>query len=301
MDVSTGKIRSVGAMAGFRWLWDAINIGRRGALAVFGGAGLLLLVGMVAMIALAIVGIGGIAAFGASTAATLALWFVFMVPLLLLFAFGLVGYMRLIDAVESGRTARATDALRGFADVGAGLDAFLVLLAVVVVQQALMIGIIAAWAPEVGGWYLSSLHGAATGAQHPVPPGFWKVYLVNMVFGTVGNGLQAVAVGQVALRGRGIAAALREGALGVLRNLPALFMLVLSGIALVTVLAVLVVAAVMLLMAVGKLFALWLAAIVGAILYLALLVATIAVGGAAMYYMWRDIAGPGEAPAAVAA
>jgi hypothetical protein len=39
----------------------------------------------------------------------------------------------------------------------------------------------------------------------------------------------------------------------------------------------------------------------GAVLYLALLVATIAVGGAAMYYMWRDIAGPGEAPAAVAA
>jgi hypothetical protein len=293
-------MRTVGPAAGFRWLWDAINIGRRGARAIFGGAALLLLVGMGIMIGFMVLGVGGISTFGASTAVSAVLGVVFILPVLLCMALGLVGYMRLIDAVESGRAAGATDALRGFADFDAGLRAFLVVLAVMVVQQVVMIGLIAWLAPEVGRWYLALMHGAANTSPSAMPAGLWKVYAINLGFGTVGNGIQAIAVSQVALRGRAAAGALRDGIAGALRNLPALFVLVVSGIALALVLLAAIIAIVFMLMMVGKLVALWLATILGFLLYMALLVAMVAVGGAAMYYMWRDIAGPGPGAAAPA-
>ena len=295
-------IRTVGPAAGFRWLRDAINIGRRGAFAVFGGAAILLLVGVLAGIAFGIVTGGAVAAFRTSTTVSFLLGLSFVIPMLLWMALGFVGYLRLIDAVESGRAAKATDALRGFGDFDAGFRAFLVLLVVMVVQQAVMIGLVASFAPELGRWYIAVFQGAATNTPPAaVPPGIWKIYAFSLTFGTLGNAVQSIAMAQVALRGRGMAGALRDGVVGALRNLPALFVLVACGIALALVLVAIIIAVVMLLMMVGKLVALWLAAILAVVLYMAFLVAMIAVGGAAMYYMWRDVAGPGGMASAVEA
>ena len=102
-------IRTVGPAAGFRWLRDAINIGRRGAFAVFGGAAILLLVGVLAGIAFGIVTGGAVAAFRTSTTVSFLLGLSFVIPMLLWMALGFVGYLRLIDAVESGRAAKAAD------------------------------------------------------------------------------------------------------------------------------------------------------------------------------------------------
>lgn len=298
------EIRTVGPAAGFRWLWDAINIGRRGAGAIFGGAGLVLLACGLAVIAFMLfLGAGMVATFGMSPYASMVVALVLMLPVLLAMALGVVGYMRVIDAVESGRAAGATDALRGFTDFDAGLNAFLVLLVMMLVQQAIVLGLLAAFVPELRDWYLASLRGVANAAPAQAPPGFWKAYLLGLAVGVVGNGIQAIAIPQVALRGRGAAGALRDGIVGALRNLPALCVLVVTGTVLALTLLAVVVAAVFLLMMVGKLVAMWLAVIVGAVLYLALLVAMVAVGAAAMYYMWRDVAGPGpgaEAPTVAA-
>jgi hypothetical protein len=296
-------IRTVGPAAGFRWLWDAINIGRRGAGAIFGGAGLLLLIGALAAILFMVAAALAVTAFRGSAAVSFIVGLGFVLPMLAWMALGFVGYLRLIDTVESGRRASATDALRGFADFGTGKRAFAALFAVMLAQQVLLVGYVAWLAPDVGRWYLDLLQGGfASGHPPPVPHGIWKLYLFNLTVGVLCNGAQAIAIAQVALRGRGTAAALRDGISGALRNLPALLVLMVCGIVLAVALLLLVVVVVMLLMMVGKLVALWLAAILAFVLYMALLVAAIAVGGAAMYYMWRDIAGPsGAMPAAVAA
>lgn len=294
------EVRTVGAAAGFRWVWDAINIGRRGAGAIFGGAGLLLLAAIVAMFALMFAMAGLFAAMHqASPWVTMSLAIAIMLVMVLCMAFAMVGYLRLIDAVESGRNAGATDAFRGFEDFGAGSRAFAVMLAMMLVQQAVMIGLIAWLMPDLGRWYLDVLHGmgGAAGAPPALPASFWKLYPVSLLLNLVSSWVQAVAVGQVALGGRNAAGALRDGIVSLLRNLPALFVLIVVAIAFAVAFVLIALVAVAAVALVAKLVAMWLAVILALILYIAFFVAMIAVGCASMYYMWRDIAGPGAAPA----
>jgi hypothetical protein len=302
MDGSTDKIRTVATAAPFRWIWDAINIGRRGAGAIFGGAGLLLLAAIGAMIAL---GMAMSMLFMAARnwpAMSIVFTVAGMILVVLGMAFAIVGYLRLIDAVESGRGASASDAFRGFQDVRAGIRTFAVLLLLMLIQQALMMGLVAWLMPELGRWYLAVMHDVANAsrAPPPVPTAFWKFYPLTLALGLVGNWVQTVALAQVALGGRGIGGALRDGVVSLLRNLPALLVLIVAGIAFALAILVVVLIAVLAVVLIGKLVATWLAAVLGIALYLAFFVAIIAVGCASMYYMWRDIAGPGAVPAQAA-
>lgn len=302
MDGSTHKLKTVAATAPFRWIWDAINIGRRGAGAIFGGAGLLLLAAIGAMIALVVaMGVLSMAARGGSFM-SMAVSITFMIVLVLGMAFGIVGYLRLIDRVESGRDASATDVFRGFGDFRAGMRTFAVLLLLMVVQQALMIGLVAWLMPDLGRWYLSVMQNVAnaTTPPPPVPAAFWKFYPITMALGLLGNWVQTVAVTQVALGGRGVGGALRDGIVSLLRNLPALLMLIVAGIAFGLAILVVVLVAVLAIVLIGKLVATWLAVVLAIVLYLAFFVALIAVGCASMYYMWRDVAGPAAVPAPAA-
>jgi hypothetical protein len=299
------NVRTVEATAGFRWIWDAINIGRRGAAAIFGGASLLLLAAIVALFAL-MFAMGGLfaAMHQPSPWVTTPLAIGVMLAMLLGMAFGLVGYLRLIDAVESGRGAAATDAFRGFEDFGAGRRAFAVMLAMMLVQQAVMIGLIAWLMPDLGRWYLDVLHGmgGAAGTPPALPASLWKLYPASLLLNLVGSWVQAVAVGQVALGGRNAAGALRDGVVSLVRNLPALLVLVVVAIAFALAFLVIALVAVVVVVLVAKLIAMWLAVILALLLYIAFFIAMVAVGGASMYYMWRDIAGPGGTePPAIAA
>jgi hypothetical protein len=302
MDGSTDKIRTVATAAPFRWIWDSINICRRGAGAIFGGAGLLLLAAIGAMIAL---GMAMSMLFMAARnwpAMSIVFTVAGMILVVLGMAFAIVGYLRLIDAVESGRGASASDAFRGFQDVRAGIRTFAVLLLLMLIQQALMMGLVAWLMPELGRWYLAVMHDVANAsrAPPPVPTAFWKFYPLTLALGLVGNWVQTVALAQVALGGRGIGGALRDGVVSLLRNLPALLVLIVAGIAFALAILVVVLIAVLAVVLIGKLVATWLAAVLGIALYLAFFVAIIAVGCASMYYMWRDIAGPGAVPAQAA-
>lgn len=293
-------IRTVGAAAGFRWVWDAINIGRRGAGAIFGGAGLLLFAGIVAMIAL-MFAMGGL--FAAlrqpSPWVSMPIGVGVMLVLLLGMAIGVVGYLRLIDAVESGRGAGATDAFRGFEDFGAAGRTFAVMVAMMLVQQAVMIGLIAWLMPDLGRWYLDVLHGmgAAAGTPPALPSAFWKIYPVSLLLNLLASWVQSVAIGQVALGGRNATGALRDGVVSLVRNVPALLVLIGVAIAFAVALVLIVLVAVAALALAAKLVAMWLAVVLALVLYVAFFIAMVAVGCASMYYMWRDIAGPGDAPA----
>jgi hypothetical protein len=301
MEEPTYEVRTVDALAGFRWIWDALNIGRRGARAIFGGAGLLLLTAIGAGIATVIVMGGVLAAVRGSQSMMMVVTFGFMAFMVLGMSFALVGYLRLVDAVESGRSARATDAFRGFTDPRAGGGAFVILLAIMVLQQALMIGLVAWLLPDLGRWYLDVLHDAAAAGQPPVlPSAFWKFYPASLLLNMVGSWVQAIAIGQVAIRGRSIAGALRDGVVGLLRNLPALLVLIVAAIVFAVAILLAVLLAAVLVVAIAKLVAMWLAVVLAVLLYLAFLVATIAVGCASMYYMWRDVAGPGATPSPAA-
>ena len=150
--------RALGPGAGIAWLKQAVNLGRNNPKAVFGGA------------ALAAAGrdgagdrperAGGAAAGGAEARARPARWrsmLLVMVPVLLLLAALMVGYLRLIDAVESGRDARASDVFAAFRDTGTSLRAigFVVLLAIV--QNVLIVALVGLLAKGVGSWYLQNM------------------------------------------------------------------------------------------------------------------------------------------------
>lgn len=299
------EIRTVGAAAGFRWIWGAINIGRRGPGAIFGGAGLLLLVVIVVMTGL-LLAMGGLLALSHVPMQPIPriLGIGFMLVLLMGIAFGLVGYLRLIDAVESGREARAADAFRGFADFSAGSRTFAIMLVIMVVQQAVTIGLIVWFLPDLGRWYLDVLHGmdVAAGAPPALPSAFWKFYPASVLLNLAGSWVQSVAICQVSLGGRGIAGALGDGIVSLLRNLSALLVLFVVVIALALGILVIVLFAVLAVVLIAKLVAMWLAVVLALILYFAFFVAMIAVGCASMYYIWRDTAGPGDStPLAIAA
>jgi hypothetical protein len=143
---------------------------------------------------------------------------------------------------------------------------------------------------------LSSVPGQAT--PDPTPPeGFGLVFATMMVLGLFFYALQAIGLGQIALRGRGVLEAFGDGMAGALRNvLPLLLfgaVMVLAGIAMVLVFSV--AAAVLALL--GDTAGAWVALLLGLPLYLAFLLALLVVVFGVMYFLWRDIAGGGDLPA----
>jgi hypothetical protein len=293
-------IRSMPAGAGLGWLRHAVNLGRSNARAIFGGGALLLLTVVVVALGVSLL-MGAIAsALDPGPAGAMAISLLTVLPLMLVMAMLMVGYLRLIDAVEGGRPARALDVLAGFRDTSSSLRAVGFILIVTVVQNLLIAGVVAVLAPEVGSWYmdtlLSSVPGQAT--PDPTPPeGFGLVFATMMVLGLFFYALQAIGLGQIALRGRGVLEAFGDGMAGALRNvLPLLLfgaVMVLAGIAMVLVFSV--AAAVLALL--GDTAGAWVALLLGLPLYLAFLLALLVVVFGVMYFLWRDIAGGGDLPA----
>src|SRR5688572_3198302 len=99
--------RALGPGAGIGWLKQAVDLGRNNPKAVFGGGALLLASVLLLAIGLSVL-VGLLqAALNPGPAGAMGLVFLVMMPVLLLLAALMVGYLRLIDAVESARDARA--------------------------------------------------------------------------------------------------------------------------------------------------------------------------------------------------
>lgn len=294
--------RTMGPGAGWRWFMQGINLGRNNPKAIFGGAGLLLGTVVVLAIALSLLiaavelslkpGLGG----------SMALSLVLMVPILAVLAALMVGYLRLIDAAESGRTARAMDVFAAFKDVGTNLRAIGLVIVLALVQNALVVALIAGLAPDVGQWYLQSLQASVAGVapqqMTSVPDGLGVAFVVMLVLGLFGYAVQAIALGQIALRERSLGGAFVDGIGGAAKNLLPLFVLAVIVIVASFVLILVTGLLVMLIGVLAKLAGLWLAVVLGIPLYIgALLIAYVVMFGV-MYSVWRDVAGEDVAGAA---
>jgi hypothetical protein len=296
--------RALGPGAGWGWLKQAVNLGSQNPKAIFGGATLLLLV----VVALAIV-LGLLMGAVATTmqpggAGSMALSLVITLPILLVMAGLLVGYLRIIDAVEYGRPASATSVFAGFADWPTALRIFGFMLVMAIAQNAVLGGLVALLAPEVGAWYMQSMQVSVSNpaAQMPaLPQGFGTVFAVFWIIGLFAYAVQAIGLGQIALARRGVGGALVDGLAGAAKNLLPLLVLMLIAIAAAILAGLAIVLLVFLIGLLAKAVGIWIAFVIGIPLYFAVLIAIIVISFGVMYFMWRGISGDATPPAPVAA
>ena len=295
--------RALGAAAGFGWLKNAVNLGRNNPKAIFGGAALLMVVAVVAMV-LAALAMGLVVAIvGEGLGGTIAGMLLMMVVLLAVMGMLSVGYLRLIDAVESGRPARAFDVFAGFGDVAASLRMIGLMVLLTIVQNLLMVALLSVFAAGVIDWYMQAMQASMAGtpdlAMMQLPAGIGLAYLVMILIGMVFFGVQSVGFGQVALRGRGVFGAMGNGFAGAFKNLlPLLVMLLTYFVAIIVV----GIAAFLLVMLVGLLanaVGAWVGIVIGVPLYLAFVLMLVVVGFGAMYHLWRDVCGGDDTAAEI--
>lgn len=293
--------RAVGAMASIDWLKQAVNLGRTNPKAIFGGAVLL----VVAIFALALVMallVGGLGmALPEGGAVTGGLSILVAGGVMALMATLIAGYLRLLDAVETGRPASAGDVFSAIGQGGTAIRAIAFMLVLMLAQNLLVFGLIGALAPEFGSWYLENMRASVSGASPPaeLPSGFGLAMVVTWVIGMFAYGVQSIGFGQIALRDQGVGAALSDGVRGAAKNLLPLVVLFLAMVLAAIALAIAMVILVLLVGMLGKLVGNWLLVLVGIPLYVAFVVGLIVVMFGVMYFMWRDICG-GAAPAASA-
>jgi hypothetical protein len=283
--------RALGPMAGFHWFMHGVNLGRNNPRAVFGGAlvvivallGLVLVLGMLASLVL-----------GAGQAASPLVGWMLLLPVVAVVAGLLVGYLQLIDRVERGEPVRAAAVLEGFRAGPVVLRACGVVAILAVLQNLGSALAMALVAPEAAQWYAEQMANPGPVAAGAIPEGVGRAVVAGLALFALFFMVQAVAVGQVALRGRGLGRALADGASGAFRNL--LPLLVLALIAFVVLLGIGVVAT-FVAFVVGLLAQLpggaVLAAVLGVPVWLAATTAMLVVLSGTMYAMWRDITGDG--------
>lgn len=293
--------RAMGPMAGLEWLKRGLNLGRSNPKAIFGGAALLLVAIFLMAVPVSLLMGGTAAAAGPGSVTAMIAGLLAVVLMLLAMSVLMLGYYRLLDAVENGRPARALDALAGFRELPTSLRMMGFLVSLTVAQNLILVVLIGLFAREFGAWYMQNLQasmaGGAAGPAAMPPEGFGLAFVVMVIVGLFFYAVQAVGLGQIALRGRGVGGALADGVAGAGKNLLPLLVLALAMMAAVVVLAIVFV----LLAAVGgllaKLLGGWVMVVLGVPLYFAFVVGIIVVMFGVMYHLWRDIAGGGPAQA----
>lgn len=297
--------RARNALAGFDWLKNAVNLGRNNPKAIFGGAALVLLGAVVVGVAAALLSGVVVAAVGPGTTSMLVGMLLVLVPLMVVLGMLTVGYLRLVDAVENGRPARALDAFGGFGDWSTSLRAIGLMILIAVLQNLLVFGLLMLFAGGVVEWYSQMMQASVAGADPSaamaqLPAGIGMAYLLMTLVGMVFFGVQSVALGQVALRGRGVFAAIGDGFAGAFKNLLPLLVMMLTYIVGIIVIAIVAALLVMLVGLLAKIAGAWLGVVIGIPLYLGFLLAMLVIGFGAMYHLWRDVCG-GDDTAAVPA
>jgi hypothetical protein len=283
--------QAVGPAAAFGWLKQAVNLGRENPKAIFGSIALLALVAMVP--SLVQVGLQQGAGLGPEqvlpVAGVVTLAMIVVYPLLI------GGVLRVIHDSEHGRPTHATALFDTFrAGHGRGrLVAFgAVLAALYIATFAVVLGLFGdAFMP----WYMQLLSASMDpgAGQAPViadlPEGFGTVMGLSILLGLFFGGVYAIGFGQVALADRGVGAALRDGAVGTLKNLLPILLLAVVSVVLLFALFLVVALVGGLLAVIGGLVHPVLATLLVAPVYLGMLLVVYVVMFGVMYYMWRDI------------
>lgn len=281
--------RANGPMAGFAWLKDAINLGHGNPKAVFGGAALLLLLSLLPSLITLPIQMGAAPGLGmmAAVVGISMLGSLLLLPLI-------AGYMRIIDAADRGLPARATDVFAPYRSgevlrlIGYGLAMLLVYVAVFALIVAIAGG-------DLVRWYGQLLAAQGNPAIVPVtalPAGFGRVMVASGVLGLLMLGVYAISLGQVALGGRSVLDAVRDGFLGSVKNLLPLVVLALTGLVACLLMALVLFLLVFVVMLVGKIVGPWLVFALIVPLYIAMVLALFVVMFGVMYHLWRDVCGP---------
>jgi hypothetical protein len=290
--------RANGPLAGLAWLKRGLNSGRHNPRAIFGGAALLMVAALVpgflqaSLHLLLKPGPGGATVIAALTTVLAVL---LLGPLM-------GGYLRVIDASERGQPAHAADILAPFRnahDAQRLIGFSFVMLLVQLGALSLLFAVFGQGLQNLQDWYLrvaELMQQTTPGkpAQLPPPPdGLGGLFSLGGLVALFVAAVFAVGLGQVALRGRGIGAALLEGLAGAARNL--LPLLVMAAVAFALMMA----AAVALLLVAGVLGLLhpMLAVVVFLPLYMVFVLVLYVVMFGVMYHLWRDVAGDAPAPA----
>lgn len=290
--------RTMGPLSGWRWLARAVNLGGGNPRAVLGGATLLALVALLPSVIQLVVQNGlGVT----SVAATIALMGFSVLFSLVVMGPLSAGYLRLLQATETGVPTRAAAIFDIFSD-GQAVVRVIGVLALLLVVVLLLVGAVAL---AFGGDFflqiaavMQELENAEPGtapALPSLPSGLGTLIGLTFILSMFFNGAYAVAMGQVALGGRDIPGALGDGLLGALRNvLPLLVMTIV-----VTVMGMVVLLVLGLLLALltilGSLVHPALGIALAAPLYLAAIVVVYVVMFGVMYFMWRDVCGGQQA------
>lgn len=289
--------RANGPLSGLAWLRRGLRAGRHHPRAVFGGAAVLMVAALVPGVVQAL--LHGLLRPGPGAASVIA-------ALTTLFAVALLaplmgGYLRLIDASEHGRAARAADVFAPFRsaqDAQQLIGFTLVVLLLQLGALSLLYALFGQAMTALVDWYaqvMALMQQARPGQplQAPAPPdGLGGMFGLGGLFALFVAGTFAVGLGQVALRGQRLGAALRDGLAGAARNL--LPLLVLGALSFALLMAVSL--AMLLVLAVLGLLPPVLAAAVFVPLYLAFTLVAYAVMFGVAYHLWRDVAGAAPAP-----
>jgi hypothetical protein len=278
----------MGPMAGFRWLMNAINLGRNNPKAVFGAAALSMLLMLVPSLLTVPLQMTGTQSAG-RMAAVIAISMLF--GLLLAPLYG--GLLSIIDAAERGRPARATDVFAPYRAGGGAVRMIGFALGMLVVYAAIVAIVLGVVGTGIIHWYTEVLaaQAAKSTTMPALPAGFGTAVALFAVFWLLVMGVYAVGFGQVALAGRSPLAALKDGFVGSIKNLLPLLMLVVGlFVAWIAVaLAVIVLVGIAALLA--KLVGAWVLFVVAVPVYIALILALYVVMFGVMYFMWRDVCG----------
>lgn len=280
--------RAMGPMAGFRWLMNAINLGRNNPKAVFGAAALSMVLMLVPSLLTVPLQMTGTQSAG-RMAAVIAISMLF--GLLLAPLYG--GLLSIIDAAERGRPARATDVFAPYRAGGGAVRMIGFALGMLVVYAAIVAIVLGVVGTGIIHWYTEVLaaQAAKSTTMPALPAGFGTAVALFAVFWLLVMGVYAVGFGQVALAGRSPLAALKDGFVGSIKNLLPLLMLVVGlFVAWIAVaLAVIVLVGIAALLA--KLVGAWVLFVVAVPVYIALILALYVVMFGVMYFMWRDVCG----------
>jgi hypothetical protein len=278
----------MGPMAGFRWLMNAINLGRNNPKAVFGAAALSMLLMLVPSLLTVPLQMTGTQSAG-RMAAVIAISMLF--GLLLAPLYG--GLLSIIDAAERGRPAKATDVFAPYRAGGGAVRMIGFALGMLVVYAAIVAIVLGVVGTGIIHWYTEVLaaQAAKSTTMPALPAGFGTAVALFAVFWLLVMGVYAVGFGQVALAGRSPLAALKDGFVGSSKNLLPLLMLVVGlFVAWIAVaLAVIVLVGIAALLA--KLVGAWVLFVVAVPVYIALILALYVVMFGVMYFMWRDVCG----------
>lgn len=290
-------IRSRDPSAGFGWMARGVKVAYRHPKGLIGGAGFLVVACLLPSIATMPLQLRAIATSTPVSSAAFGLAMVAGMLIGLLLVPLYAGYMQMLDAVERGAPVRATD-IFGAYRAGSALRLIgygLVLMLIYLVTAGI---IIAATGGGLVSWYMQVLAAQASHQPPPMlPTGFFVAMLLFMLLWLFMMGFYSISLGQVALRGRSVFGAIRDGAVGALKNLLPLIVFAVSLMAVWIVISIAMMLVILLLALLASLISVWLMIVLIIPLYIAMLLAGIAVMLSTMYQLWRDVCGGETTPA----